>query len=126
MFDHAGEIVTSPGNSKENFAAAWQNLVKEAVNVEAAPQMFPSNNPEDWALEGGFAPFEKGGAKGVALLYTISGYGKMVNVMILTNTQAYESNIAAFIESISLKKPDKFSTIKSKDSRADNISRKRL
>src|SRR4030095_15840404 len=97
--------VTSPGNSKENFAAAWQNLVKEAVNVEAAPQMFPSNNPEDWALEGGFAPFEKGGAKGVALLYTISGYGKMVNVMILTNTQAYESTIAAFIESITLKKP---------------------
>lgn len=94
-----------PGNSKENFAAAWQLLVKGAVNVAAAPQMFPSNNPEDWALEGGFAPFEKGGEKGVALLYTISGYGKMVNIMILTNTQAYESNITTFVESISLKKP---------------------
>ena len=94
-----------PGNSKENFAAAWQLLVKGAVNVAAAPQMFPSNNSEDWALEGGFAPFEKGGGKGVALLYTISGYGKMVNVMILTNTQAYESNITTFVESISLKKP---------------------
>ncbi len=39
-------------------------------------------------------------------LYTISGYGKMVNVMILTNTQAYEANIAAFVESITLKKPE--------------------
>jgi hypothetical protein len=67
--------------------------------------MFPSNNPEDWTLEGGFAPFEKDGGKGVVLLYTISGHGKMVNVMILTNTQAYESNITAFVESITLKKP---------------------
>lgn len=94
-----------PGNSKENFHTSWQTLVKGAVNVSAAPQMFPSNNPEDWAIEGGFAPFEKEGEKGVALLYTISGYGKMVNVMILTNTQAYESNITAFVESMSLKKP---------------------
>lgn len=93
-----------PGNSKENFHFAWQTLIKGSVNVSAAPQMFPSNNPEDWAIEGGFATFEKGGEKGVALLYTISGYGKMVNIMILTNTQAYESNITAFVESMSLKK----------------------
>lgn len=95
----------SPGNSKENFQTAWQTLVKGAVNVAAAPQMFPSNNPEDWALEGGFAAFEKEGEKGVAVLYTISGYGKMVNIMILTNTEAYEPNITAFVESMSLKKP---------------------
>lgn len=94
-----------PGNSKENFHSAWQLFVKSVVNVSAAPQMFPSNNPEDWALEGGFAPFEKDGEKGVALLYTISGYGKMVNIMILTNTQAYEPDITAFVESMSLKKP---------------------
>ncbi len=49
----------------------------------------------------------KAAQKGVVLLYTISGYGKMVNVMILTNTQAYEANITAFVESITLKKPVK-------------------
>ena len=94
-----------PGNSKENFDTGWQTLVKGAVNVAAAPQMFPSNNPEDWALEGGFAPFEKSGEKGVAVLVTASGYGKMVNAMILTNTQAYEQEITAFLESFSFKKP---------------------
>jgi len=96
-----------PGNSKENFDASWKTLVKESVTVSVALQMFPSNNSEDWALEGGFAPFEKGGEKGVALLYTISGYGKMVNVMVFTNSQAYEKNITAFVESITLKKPVK-------------------
>ena len=72
--------------------------------------MFPSNNQEDWALEGGFAPFEMSGQKAVALLYTISGYGKMVNVMILTNSQAYEASITAFVESISLKSLPRIST----------------
>lgn len=97
--------IPGTGDSKENFGIAWKTIVKGMVNVATAPQMFSSNNPEDWALEGGFAPFEKGGEKGVALLYTISGYGKMVNILILTNTQAYESNVTAFVESISLKKP---------------------
>ncbi len=103
-----------PGNSKENFQSSWQTLVKGAVNVSAAPQMFPSNNPEDWALEGGFAAFEKNGMKGTAVLFTMSGYGQMVNVLILTNTQAYEPNITAFVESITLKKPAaEIATVKS-------------
>ena len=94
-----------PGNSKENFDAAWQTVVKGMVNVSTAPQMQPSNNPEDWKVEMGSAPFEKDGEKGVAVLVTASGYGKMVNAMILTNTQAYEQEITAFLESFSFKKP---------------------
>lgn len=93
------------GDSRENFDAAWQTIVKEAVNVAAAPQMFPSDNKEDWKAEGGFAPFEKDGEKGVAVLFTLSGYGKMVNALVLTNTMDYEPTITKFLESVSLKKP---------------------
>lgn len=102
------------GNSKENFDAAWQMVVKGMVNVSTAPQMQPSNNPEDWKVEMGSAPFEKDGLKGVAVLVTASGYGKMVNAMILTNTQAYEPEITAFLESFSFKKlAAEVSTVKS-------------
>ena len=73
------------GDANANFNAAWQTIVKDAVNVSTAPQMQPSDNPEDWKVEMGSAPFEKDGAKGVAVLVTISGYGKMVNVLVLTN-----------------------------------------
>jgi len=92
------------GNSKENFSAAWQTIVKEAVNVTTSPQMFPSDNKEDWKVEGGFAPFEKDGEKGVTVLVTLSGYGKMVNVLVLTNTKDYEPTITSFLESFSFKK----------------------
>ena len=96
-----------PGLSspKENFDAAWSTIVKEAVPVSAAPQMIPADNKGEWQLAGGFAPFEKDGVKGVAVLYTATGYGRMVNALVITNTQAYEAAATAFLESISFKKP---------------------
>lgn len=94
------------GSPKENFDAAWDTIVKETVTVSATPQMFPSDPKGEWLLAGGFAPFEKDGAKGVAVLYTASGYGKMVNALVLTNTRAYEAPVTAFLESISFKKPE--------------------
>ncbi len=98
--------IPGTADSKENFNLAWQTVVKGTVNVSAAPQMQPSNNPEDWKAEMGSAPFEKDGTKGVAVLVTISGYGKMVNVLILTNSTTYEPAITKFLESASLKKPE--------------------
>jgi hypothetical protein len=94
------------GDPKENFDAAWETIVKEAVTVSAAPQMFPADKRGEWLLAGGYAPFEKNGEKGVAVLYTATGFGKMVNALVLTNTQAYEAETTAFLESISFKKPE--------------------
>ncbi len=93
---------------KENFDAAWTTLVKEVVNVSTAPEMTPAEKIGDWQLLGGFAPFEREGSKGVALLYTATGHGKMVNALVLTNTQAYETEVSAFLGSVSLKElPDR-------------------
>jgi len=89
---------------KENFDAAWATIVKETVPV-SVPEMIPADNKGEWLVAGGFASFEKDGVKGVAVLYTATGYGKMVNALILTNTQAYEAQATAFLESISFKKP---------------------
>jgi len=94
------------GNSKENFNAAWQTIVAEAVTVSNAPQMFPSDNKEDWKVEGGYAPFAKEGEKGVVVLYTASGYGKMVNLLVLTNSMTYEPTLTAFLETVSFKKQE--------------------
>ena len=63
------------GEPKKNFDAAWSTIVKEAVTVTAAPQMFPADSKGEWIITGGFAPFEKDGEKGVPALYTATGYG---------------------------------------------------
>ena len=89
----------------ESFDAAWATIIKEAVTVSAAPQIFPPDRKGEWQVTGGFAPFEKDGQKGVAILYTATGYGTMVNALVLTNTQAYESTLKAFLDSITFKRP---------------------
>ncbi|PYT01990.1 MAG: hypothetical protein DMF63_03915 [Acidobacteria bacterium] len=97
---------------KENFDAAWSTIVKENVKVSAAPEMIPADNKGEWLLAAGFASFEKDGVKGVAVLYTATGYGKMVNALVITNTQAYEPQATAFLNSISFKKPAENSIVK--------------
>lgn len=97
--------VPSLGSPKENFDAAWSTIVKEAVTVTAAPQILPSDPKGQWQISAGFAPFEKDGSKGVAILFTATDHGSMVNALILTNTDAFEAAVTAFLGSISFKAP---------------------
>src|SRR5262245_15111961 len=92
---------------RKSFDASWETIVKESVTVTDAPQMIPAENKGDWQALSGYAPFEKNGQKGVVILLNISGYGSMGNVLILTNTQKHEAEITAFLESISLKTPER-------------------
>lgn len=100
-------LKTVPGtaDSKDNFDAAWETIVKEMVTVSAAPEMQAVATEDGWEVQSGHATFEADGTKGIVILVTSSGFGKMMNLIILTNTDVYEKNVSAFIESISLKKP---------------------
>jgi hypothetical protein len=91
-------------SAKENFDLSWNSIVKEMVTVSTAPEMQPPAIEDGWEALSGYATFEKDGAKGVAVLVTSSGFEKMVNIIILTNTDVYEKDITAFLESVDLKK----------------------
>ena len=97
---------STPGtaDSKENFDMAWTSLVKETIPVSTTPEMQPAATENGWEIQSGHAPYESEGTRGVALLVTASAAEKMVNMIILTNTDVYEKEMTALIESISLKK----------------------
>jgi hypothetical protein len=97
--------LASLGTAKGNFQASWDTIVKDAVTPTSAPEMQPTETKDGWEISSGYAPFEKDGTKGVAMLVNATGFGQMVNALILTNTRAYESDIEAFLSSIHLKKP---------------------
>ena len=99
------KAVPGTANGKENFDLAWTSIVKEMVNVAAAPEMQAPATDEGWEIQNGYAPFEKDGTKGVVVLITSTGFEKMVNAIILTNTDVYEKDITTFLESISFIKP---------------------
>jgi hypothetical protein len=95
----------SLGTSKTNFDASWDTIVKETVTPTSAPQLSPIENKDGWEILSGFAPFEKDGTKGVVILVNATGYGVMMNALVLTNTQAYQQDISSVLDSITLKKP---------------------
>lgn len=91
-------------NAKENFTLAWTSVVKEMVPVSTAPEMQTPETENGWQTLSGYAPFDKDGNKGVVILVTATNSNKMMNMMVLTNTDVYEREMTAFIESISLQK----------------------
>lgn len=97
------KAVQGTANAKENFDLAWKSLVKEMVTVSAAPEMQPTAIENGWELQSGHAPFERDGNKGIVLLVTASSFEEMINLIILTNTDVYEKEMTAFMESVSLK-----------------------
>lgn len=95
-----------PGSSdsKVNFESAWETIVKETISISGVPQMQSPMSENGWTAESGLAQYEAGGRKGIVLLVTLSGQDKMVNILILTNTDKFQQEIADFLESVDLPK----------------------
>ena len=93
-------------DAKKNFDLTWTSVVKEMVTVSAAPEMQPEATNDGWEIHSGYAAFESDGNKGIVVSVTSSGFDKMVNLMILTNTDEYEKEVSSFLESLSLKNPE--------------------
>lgn len=89
----------------QNFNNAWNILAKENFGAEAVPTMQPDATEDGWHSVNGYANFNKSGFKGIALLIANTGYGKLVNILVLTNTEVYEKDITAFLTSVNFSKP---------------------
>ncbi len=91
-------------DAKANFKASWETIAKGVLKTVDAPKMQPTAKEDGWIAESGAASYESDGKKGLAVLVTLTGDKKMVNIFILTDTDAYQSDIAAFLESVHLPK----------------------
>ena len=96
--------VPGTADPKENFNMAWASLVKERVTVSVEPTMQPADKENGWDVQSGYASFENDGNKGVVVLATSTGFGKMANIIVLTNTDIYEKEMTAFLGSVHLKR----------------------
>lgn len=93
--------IDATGDSGKDFDLLWELMAKGGLNATSA-QGRRSAEKDGWLVEAGGGAFEKEGVSGAAILTTFSGNGKAVAVLVITNTDAFESDIAAFIESIKL------------------------
>lgn len=97
--------VDADADSKANFDASWKVLAKETFSITEAPAMEQPSTENGWELQTGVAAFDNNGSKGVVMLVTASASRKAVNLLVVTNSDAYQAEISQFIQHIDLEKP---------------------
>jgi hypothetical protein len=98
------KAIPGSDDSKANFKASWDTIVKETIKVSTKPEMQPATKENGWIIETGIAPYELEGKKGLALLMTMTGNSKVINLLMLSDTDAYQADVDTFMESIHLPK----------------------
>ncbi len=97
----------SPSNATaiENFNSKWKAAIKDQIQLDGEPTMQPSSNDNGWDIETGSAIYTDNGAKGNVALLSATGGGQTVSVVIMYNSNQYEKELAAFLNSLELAKP---------------------
>lgn len=90
-------------DSRTNFDNSWQKIVQEPLGTGRAKMESPGTN-DAWTLQTGSAQFDKGGLAGVAMLVTATSNNKMVNMLVLFNSDVYAAQLNDFISSVELQK----------------------
>lgn len=91
-------------DSKTTFDTSWDSIVKELLTKVDSPNMQPSVEKNGWTIETGAALGEKDGEKLVAMLLSATGGGKVLNLLVLFNSEAFQTEVESFISSIDLPK----------------------
>ena len=94
------------GNAQLDFDTEWNDLIVKPYKPTAKPEMVPGVTEEGWEAKAGVAPFDYSGGKSIAMLVTMSGYATRMSIVILTNTEDYQTEIENFLGSVDLKKPE--------------------
>ncbi|OSZ76819.1 hypothetical protein CAP36_10305 [Chitinophagaceae bacterium IBVUCB2] len=88
----------------ENFNTDWDKLVKASVEVSTKPALQDPVKENGWDIISGTANYTDGEQKGLATLLTATGGGQMVSVVLMTNSNQYQNELLAFINSLNLAK----------------------
>jgi hypothetical protein len=94
--------VPSQGTSRADFDLLWKLLVVDPFKPTTKPQIGTGGPKQGWMGEAGIAPFEADGLKGGAMLTTLTGNGKVIAVLALTNSDIHAKDIEAFVDGITL------------------------
>ena len=97
--------VASAGNSKKDFDNSWETVIKGMAANTSDPEMQRAAQENGWENQSGYSAFESDGNKGVVILSSTSGYQRLINLVIMTNCDTYQTDINKFMESFSFKKP---------------------
>jgi hypothetical protein len=106
----------------DNFNTDWIKLIKSSVEAENEPTMLAPVKENGWDIISGTATYTDGAQKGSATLLTATGSGQMRSVVLMTNTDKYQTELLAFINSLELAKASPNTTGNTKTNSTTNNS----
>lgn len=116
------KATASDATVNENFNNDWTRFVKSSVQVNGEPTMQNPSAENGWDIISGNANYTDGNNKGLATLLTATGGNQTVSVVLMTNTQQYQNELLAFINSLELKKAEHFTDNNNASSTAGKTS----
>ncbi len=97
-------------DSRKNFQVVWDILSPEYASSVGAPTMQPTASENGWTVESGVAEATTDRGPAAFMLVTATGGGKLVSLVVLTNSNVYQGQIDSFISSLRLPKVDAVAT----------------
>lgn len=91
-------------DSRKNFDLSWESIVNESMGKPEKAEMSGTDKDNGWTIETGTAASEHEGMKAAIMMVSASGGGKVVNLLILINSNKFQSSIKEFILSLVLPK----------------------
>lgn len=98
------KAAASNASANKNFNSQWTALVKSTVNTSSEPIMEKPAVDNGWDIVSGTANYTDGANKGAATLLCATAYGQTVSVVLMVNSQQYQNELLALINSLELSK----------------------
>jgi hypothetical protein len=97
--------INGSGNITSDFTDSWNTLAATRLNISEKPQSEKGEPENGWTSQTGSASFSLQGAHAAAILTTMSGYDKMMNILVITNNQNFQKELDRFYGSVTIEKP---------------------
>lgn len=96
----------SRGGIAEDFEHEWRNIIVNQYHPAEAPRITGPLPKDGWQVKVGIAPFAFNGGQSLAMLTTLTGYGRTLSIVAVTNSEDYLPAVDEFLASVKLKTPD--------------------
>lgn len=96
------QSVASQGSLKADFDSEWRRLVVDMFKATNPPQVTEPETDGGWQAMGGVTTFRLENTTSLVMLTTMSGHGRAVSIVALTNDQGFAGAIESFLGSVKM------------------------
>lgn len=99
------------GSAFLDFQTDWTDLVAKPHSITTQPETGGPTNYNGWTALSAEGYFVFNGSKSVAVLLVLSGHGRRVSILFLTNSQDFNPQIDEILGSLTLQNPKEVANI---------------